>query len=153
MDPETIDGHFLGCSHERFTTSARSVHALMDNHPLYHPRQKYGVRCQRKLQPLLLSRLLPRSTTPTRKSRLLSATWKGLHRVALTYSVNCRGMARTLLARPQLSSLTSRMTRWSSYKNERRPGQVRPHRKLGPLVAPRTRPQRKLGPPRRALVS
>ncbi len=42
MDPETVDGRFLGCSHERFTTSARNVNSLLDNHPFYHPRQKQG---------------------------------------------------------------------------------------------------------------
>ena len=38
MDPETVDGRFLGCSHERFTTTAKQVRHLLDNHPLYHPR-------------------------------------------------------------------------------------------------------------------
>ena len=42
MDPETIDGRFLGCSHERFTTSVKNVTSLLDQHPLYHPRQKQG---------------------------------------------------------------------------------------------------------------
>ena len=42
MDPETADGRFLGRSHERFTTSAKQVHYLLDNHPGYHPRQKQG---------------------------------------------------------------------------------------------------------------
>ncbi len=42
MDPETLDGRFLGCSHERFTTSVRSVSSLLDQHPGYHPRQKQG---------------------------------------------------------------------------------------------------------------
>ena len=42
MDPETIDGRFLGCSHERFTTSVKNVSSLLDQHPLYHPRQKQG---------------------------------------------------------------------------------------------------------------
>ncbi len=42
MDPETVDGRFLGCSHERFVTSARNVSSLLDQRPLYHPRQKQG---------------------------------------------------------------------------------------------------------------
>ena len=42
MDPETVDGRFLGCSHERFTTSVKNVSSLLDQHPLYHPRQKQG---------------------------------------------------------------------------------------------------------------
>ena len=42
MDPETVDGRFLGCSHERFTTTAKHVHTILDNHPAYHPRPKYG---------------------------------------------------------------------------------------------------------------
>ncbi len=42
MDPETLDGRFLGCSHERFTTSVSSVSWLLDQHPEYHPRQKQG---------------------------------------------------------------------------------------------------------------
>ncbi len=29
MDPETVDGRFLGCSHERVVTSARSVSCLL----------------------------------------------------------------------------------------------------------------------------
>ncbi len=42
MDPEALDGRFLGCSHERFTTTARNVIPILDNHPSYHPRQKQG---------------------------------------------------------------------------------------------------------------
>ena len=42
MDPDAVDGRFLGCSHERFVTSARNVSSLLDQHPLYHPRQKQG---------------------------------------------------------------------------------------------------------------
>ncbi len=33
MDPETLDGRFLGCSHERFTTSAGRVSDTLDGHP------------------------------------------------------------------------------------------------------------------------
>ena len=33
MDPETVDGRFLWCSHERFTTAAKHVHTILDNHP------------------------------------------------------------------------------------------------------------------------
>ena len=40
MDPETLDGRFLGCVHERSTTSARNVMPMLDNHPSYHLRQK-----------------------------------------------------------------------------------------------------------------
>ncbi len=40
MDPETLDGRFLGCVHERVTTSARNVMPMLVNHPSYHPRQK-----------------------------------------------------------------------------------------------------------------
>ena len=42
MDPETLDGRFLGCSHERFTTSAGRVSDILDIHPGYHPRPKQG---------------------------------------------------------------------------------------------------------------
>ncbi len=42
MDPETLDGRFLGCPHERVTTTARYVHDILDNHPGYHPRPKQG---------------------------------------------------------------------------------------------------------------
>ncbi len=42
MDPETLDGRFLGCSHERFTTSAGLVRDILDSHPGYHPRPKQG---------------------------------------------------------------------------------------------------------------
>ena len=42
MDPETLDGRFLGCSHERFTTTAGKVHTLLDNHPGYHTRPPHG---------------------------------------------------------------------------------------------------------------
>ncbi len=42
MDPETLDGRFLGCSHERFTTSAGRVSDILDSHPGYHPRPKQG---------------------------------------------------------------------------------------------------------------
>jgi hypothetical protein len=49
MDPEALDGRFLGCSHERFTTTARNVIPMLDNHPSYHPRQKQGAHLRRKL--------------------------------------------------------------------------------------------------------
>ncbi len=42
MDPETVDGRFLGCSHDRFTTTAKHVSTMLDNHPSYHPRPKLG---------------------------------------------------------------------------------------------------------------
>ncbi len=42
MDPETLDGRFLGCSHERFTTTAGRVSDILDSHPGYHPRPKQG---------------------------------------------------------------------------------------------------------------
>ena len=42
MDLETVDGRFLGCSHERFTTTAKQVHEMLDNHPEHHPRAKQG---------------------------------------------------------------------------------------------------------------
>ena len=42
MDPETLDGRFLGCSHERFTTSAGRVSDILHSHPGYHPRPKQG---------------------------------------------------------------------------------------------------------------
>jgi hypothetical protein len=42
MDPETVDGRFLGCSHKRFTTTAKCVSDMLDNHPAYHPRPKQG---------------------------------------------------------------------------------------------------------------
>ena len=42
MDPETADGRCLGCSHERFTTTAKHVHEMLGNHPEYHPRAKQG---------------------------------------------------------------------------------------------------------------
>ena len=44
MDPATVDGRFLGCANERFTTSVRNVSSLLDQHPLYHPRKKQGGR-------------------------------------------------------------------------------------------------------------
>ena len=42
MDPETLDGRFLRCSHERYTTTASKMQYLLDNHPLYHPRPSQG---------------------------------------------------------------------------------------------------------------
>ena len=41
MDPETLDGRFLGCSHERFTTTASQVQYLLDYNPFYHPRPQW----------------------------------------------------------------------------------------------------------------
>ena len=38
MDPETLDGRFLGCLHERFDTVASKLEGMLDNHPIYHPR-------------------------------------------------------------------------------------------------------------------
>ena len=37
MDPETLDGRFLGCSHERYEATASQVSWLLENHPAYHP--------------------------------------------------------------------------------------------------------------------
>ena len=42
MDAENLDGRFLGCTHERYTTTAVNVQGLLNNHPLYHPRTKGG---------------------------------------------------------------------------------------------------------------
>ena len=42
MDAENLDGPFLGCTHERYTTTAVKVQYLLSNHPLYHPRTKGG---------------------------------------------------------------------------------------------------------------
>ena len=42
MDSETLDGPFLGCSHERITTPASKMQGLPDSHPLYHPRASQG---------------------------------------------------------------------------------------------------------------
>ena len=42
MDPETLDGRFLGCSHERYDTVASKVEGMLDNHPIYHPRPSLG---------------------------------------------------------------------------------------------------------------
>ncbi len=42
MDAESIDGRFLGCTHERYNTTAAEVQDLLNNHPLYHPRTKGG---------------------------------------------------------------------------------------------------------------
>ncbi len=70
MDPETLDGRFLGCSHERFTTSVRNVSSLLDQHPGYHPRQKQGVRRRRQLRHAYPSqRLWPDYTIPTEVCR------------------------------------------------------------------------------------
>ncbi len=44
MDPETLDGRFLRCSRHRVTTTARYVHDILDNHPVYHTRPKQGGR-------------------------------------------------------------------------------------------------------------
>ena len=48
MDPETVGGRFLGCSHERFTTTAKVVHTILDNHPACHPRLKLGANAAAK---------------------------------------------------------------------------------------------------------
>ncbi len=42
MDPETLDGRFLGCSHERYDTVASKMEGVLDNHPIYHPRPSLG---------------------------------------------------------------------------------------------------------------
>ena len=46
MDPEALDGRSLGCSHERFTTTAEQMQDLLDSHPLYHPRPSQGGKPQ-----------------------------------------------------------------------------------------------------------
>ena len=42
MDPEALDGRFLGCSHERFDAVASQLGWMLDNHPVYHPRPTPG---------------------------------------------------------------------------------------------------------------
>ena len=42
MDPEALDGRFLGCSHERYDTVALKLEGMLDNHPIYHPRPSLG---------------------------------------------------------------------------------------------------------------
>ncbi len=42
MYPETSDGRFLGCSHERYDTVASKLEGMLDNHPIYHPRPSLG---------------------------------------------------------------------------------------------------------------
>ena len=37
MDPETLDGRFLGCSHERYEATASQLSWMLDNHPIYDP--------------------------------------------------------------------------------------------------------------------
>ena len=81
MDPETADGRFLGCSHERFTTSAKQVHVVLGNHPGYNPRQKQGAQLRRRAGPLLLSGPSPRSTTLARRLRSSCTIWSGSLRV------------------------------------------------------------------------
>ena len=48
MDPETLDGRFLGCSHERYDTVASKFEGMLDNHPIYHPRPSLGTNPQAK---------------------------------------------------------------------------------------------------------
>ena len=38
MDDETTDGSFLGCVHERYTTTAFKVRELLESEPQCHPR-------------------------------------------------------------------------------------------------------------------
>ncbi len=38
MGDETTDGRFLGCVHERYTTTASKVHELLESQPQHHPR-------------------------------------------------------------------------------------------------------------------
>ena len=42
MDPETLNGRFLGCTHERYDTVASKLEGMLDNHPVYHPRPSLG---------------------------------------------------------------------------------------------------------------
>ena len=48
VDPETLDGRFLGCSHERYDTAASKLEDMLDNHPIYHPRPSPGTNPQAK---------------------------------------------------------------------------------------------------------
>ena len=48
MDPEALDGRFLGCSHERYDTVASKLEGMLDNHPVYHPRPSLGSNPQAK---------------------------------------------------------------------------------------------------------
>ena len=43
MDPEALDGRFLGCTHERYDTVASKLEGMLDNHPVYHPRPSFGI--------------------------------------------------------------------------------------------------------------
>ena len=48
MDLETLDGHFLGRTHERYDTVASKLEGMLDNHPVYHPRPSLGSNPQAK---------------------------------------------------------------------------------------------------------
>ena len=65
MDPETNDGRFLGCSHERFTTTAQHVHDMLDNHPEYHPRPPHGTGSAVKIRPGVASHRTTRAMVRT----------------------------------------------------------------------------------------
>ncbi len=48
MDPEPLDGRFLGCSHERYDTVASMLEDMLDNHPIWHLRPSLGATPQAK---------------------------------------------------------------------------------------------------------
>ena len=50
MDPETLDGRFLGCSHERYDTVASKLEGMLENHPVYHTRPSLGSNPQAKVR-------------------------------------------------------------------------------------------------------
>ena len=49
MDPETLDGRFLGCTHERCDTVASKLEGMLDNHPVYRPRPSLASNHKRRL--------------------------------------------------------------------------------------------------------
>ncbi len=70
MDPEILDGRFLGCSHERVTTPARKMKYLLDNHQLYHPRPaQKGVAYLRERR--VPTRMPTNVSTPHRRVELV----------------------------------------------------------------------------------
>ena len=89
MDPETLGGRLLGCSHERITTAAAGVHAVLGRHPASHPRKKQGVPAHtKKLGDVRTPKSFTNSTAQAEASSLLYTSWRGLQKTSSTHSAN-----------------------------------------------------------------
>ena len=156
MDPETLDGRFLGCAHERFTTPARNVMSMLDNHPSYHPRQKQACAPAAEAGAASTAKTVDEIYDPNRKVEVVVYNMERFAKDCVSvfcqlsgYSIDKVGTAPT----PFLDEANDPPIMFDDVPTQdKNPSQKaqkgRSRRKLGRPQAPRVRPRWKLGRPR-----